>query len=218
MQELAALVLGELADDPVGITSSDAPSPGALRQRRYAEKKRQQNDAASVSSDVTNDGGADAGSPAPSPLSSSPGLILSFSGSQDLKGSGSSESTGAREGGASRESRESITQRVANSADHQRVIDAFAVAFGRVRGCKPTIGAKGGAGAKALLRGRTVEEAIAIIERAFEDPFVAEKKPDLAYIASNANAYIGRAPTTETRARTAVQPVPATGRVWKVGQ
>lgn len=86
------------------------------------------------------------------------------------------------------------TQRRQPTGDHQRVLAAFAEEYELCRKTKPVIDGKQAAAAKRLLSGRTTGEAVAIVRRAFTDPFVAEKKPDLAYIASNVNAYRGEQP------------------------
>ena len=84
------------------------------------------------------------------------------------------------------------------TGDHAELIRAYIAEFEQLRGCKPVIDAKCGAGAKKLLNGRTVDEAIAIVQRAFADPFIAQNKPDLASIAGNVNAYIGKDPASGT--------------------
>jgi hypothetical protein len=78
------------------------------------------------------------------------------------------------------------------SGDHQELIAHFAAQFERLKGAKPVIGAKGGAGAKKLLQGRTLAEAKAIVDRALSDPWWLDKNPDLAAIAGKINAFIGR--------------------------
>ncbi|MGH7439120.1 MAG: hypothetical protein ACRENE_25815 [Polyangiaceae bacterium] len=79
---------------------------------------------------------------------------------------------------------------------HGEVIAAFVEEYERARGCKPEIGAKERTAAnRLLLQGkRPATEAVAIVRRAMTDPFVRERKPDLAYIAGNVNAFQGTAP------------------------
>ena len=79
-----------------------------------------------------------------------------------------------------------------SSGDHGQLIAHFAAEFERLKGVKPVIGAKGGAGAKKLLQGRTLAEAKAIVDRALSDPWMLENSPDLAAIAGKVNAFIGR--------------------------
>ena len=77
---------------------------------------------------------------------------------------------------------------------HAEVIAAFVSEYESARGCKPELDAKEHVGANRLLLSgkRSADDAIAIVRRAFADPFVREKKPSLAYIAANVNALIGR--------------------------
>ena len=82
--------------------------------------------------------------------------------------------------------------REAPSGDHQGLIAHFVAEFERLKGAKPVIGAKGGAGAKKLLEGRSLAEAKAIVDRAFADPWWLDKNPDLAAIAGRINSFIGR--------------------------
>jgi hypothetical protein len=78
------------------------------------------------------------------------------------------------------------------SGEHQQLVGHFAAQFERLKGVKPVIGAKGGAGAKKLLQGRTLAEAKAIVDRALADPWMLDRTPDLAAIAARINAFIGR--------------------------
>jgi hypothetical protein len=57
---------------------------------------------------------------------------------------------------------------------------------------KPVVGARGGAGAKKLLHGRTLAEAKAIVDRALSDPWWLDRNPDLGAIAGKINSFIGR--------------------------
>ena len=84
--------------------------------------------------------------------------------------------------------------------------------FERLKGVKPVIGAKGGAGAKKLLQGRTLAEAKAIVDRALADPWMLDRTPDLAAIAARINAFIGRPARPTSGPQGLVQP--ATGS-WK---
>jgi hypothetical protein len=77
---------------------------------------------------------------------------------------------------------------------------------------KPVIGARGGAGAKKLLAGRTLAEAKAIVDRALADPWWLERNADLAAIAGKVNAFIGRRSPTTTPTRPPLQPA---GGGWK---
>jgi hypothetical protein len=76
----------------------------------------------------------------------------------------------------------------------------FAELYTKARGCEPELDAKERVGANRLLTGRTLDQTKAILDRAFADPFVAAKKPSLAYIASNVNAFQGTAPLAHGRA------------------
>ncbi len=98
---------------------------------------------------------------------------------------------------------------------HAEVIAAFVAEYEAVRGRKPEISAKERVAAnRLLLQGRRpVAEAVAVVRRAFADKFIRETKPDMAYIASNVNAYIGATPA----GRSAGQPRPADGNsAWSI--
>jgi hypothetical protein len=101
------------------------------------------------------------------------------------------------------------------SQEHRELVAHYAAEFERLKGVKPVIGAKGGAGAKKLLEGRTLAEAKAIVDRALSDPWVLENSPDLSAIAGRINAFIGR--RVPTGGGPHVQLQPATGS-WKVAQ
>jgi len=105
--------------------------------------------------------------------------------------------------------------RVEGPSEHQQLIAHFAAEFERLKGVKPVIGPKGGAGAKKLLEGRTLAEAKAIVDRALSDPWVLENSPDLAAIAGRINAFIGRRAAPVGRSRVPLQP--ATGS-WKIAE
>jgi hypothetical protein len=96
--------------------------------------------------------------------------------------------------------------------EHQQLVAHFAAEFERLKGVKPVIGAKGGAGAKKLLQGRTLAEAKTIVDRALADPWMLDKTPDLAAIAARINAFIGRPARPTAGPQGLVQP--ATGS-WK---
>jgi hypothetical protein len=92
------------------------------------------------------------------------------------------------------------------SSEHHALIAHYAAEFERLKGAKPVIGAKGGAGAKKLLEGRTLAEAKAIVDRALSDPWMLENSPDLAAIAGKINAFIGRRGVHGAVPRVTVQP------------
>jgi hypothetical protein len=96
--------------------------------------------------------------------------------------------------------------------DHQELIAHFSAEFEQLKGVKPVIGAKGGAGAKKLLQGRTLAEAKAIVDRALADPWMLDKTPELTAIAARVNAFIGRRVRQPAGPQGLVQP--ATGS-WK---
>jgi hypothetical protein len=96
--------------------------------------------------------------------------------------------------------------------DHKALIAHFVSEFERLKGAKPVIGAKGGAGAKKLLEGRSLEEAKAIVDRALGDPWWLEKSPDLAAIAGKINAFLGRREPVAMNGNTLLQP---TSNSWK---
>lgn len=103
------------------------------------------------------------------------------------------------------------------SGDHQALVAHFAAEFERIKGAKPEIGAKGGAGAKRLLLGRTLDEAKAIVDRALSDAWLVDHTPDLSAIAAKINAYIGKTPPSGVMRRAngvALQPA---GGGWKAG-
>jgi hypothetical protein len=79
-----------------------------------------------------------------------------------------------------------------------------------LKGAKPVVGARGGAGAKKLLQGRTLAEAKAIIDRALSDPWWLDRNPDLGAIAGKINSFIGRKATPS--GPTQVQPA---GGTWR---
>lgn len=101
--------------------------------------------------------------------------------------------------------------------EHRAVVAHFVALFEQARKCKPEITAKDHIAVNRLLgNGRTVDEAKAILDRAFAVDFVRESKPDLAYIASSINAYLGSAPT-KTKGQPPVQPTEAE-RGFQVGR
>jgi hypothetical protein len=83
-------------------------------------------------------------------------------------------------------------ERPAPSGDHAQLVAHFVAEFERLKGVQPEIGARGGAGAKKLLQGRTLGEAKAIVDRALSDPWWLDRNPDLAAIAGKINSFIGR--------------------------
>ena len=78
------------------------------------------------------------------------------------------------------------------ASEHQELVAYYAAAFERLKGVKPVVGARGGAGAKKLLHGRTLAEAKAIVDRALSDPWWLDRNPDLGAIAGKINSFIGR--------------------------
>ena len=95
------------------------------------------------------------------------------------------------------------------------VVDAFVAAYEAKKGCKPVLDHGGEhAAAFKLAKAFGSDEACAIVRRAFEDPFVADKNTTLCFIESKANTYRGTRAQTQ---RNAVQPTPAGGSVWEVG-
>jgi hypothetical protein len=96
--------------------------------------------------------------------------------------------------------------------DHQALIAHFVSEFERLKGVKPVIGPKGGAGAKKLLEGRSLAEAKAIVDRALGDPWWLEKSPDLAAIAGKINAFLGRREPAAAGGNTLLQP---SSNSWK---
>jgi hypothetical protein len=96
--------------------------------------------------------------------------------------------------------------------EHRELVAHFAAEFERLKGVKPVIGAKGGAGAKRLLVGRTLAEAKAIVDRALADPWWLDRNPDLAAIAGKINSFIGRRAAPSGGSQVPLQP--ATG-TWK---
>jgi hypothetical protein len=81
------------------------------------------------------------------------------------------------------------------ASEHQELVAYYAAAFERLKGVKPVVGARGGAGAKRLLHGRTLAEAKAIVDRALSDPWWLDRNPDLGAIAGKINSFIGRTAT-----------------------
>ena len=79
-----------------------------------------------------------------------------------------------------------------------------------MKGVKPVVGAKGGAGAKKLLQGRTLAEAKAIVDRALSDPWWLDRNPDLGAIAGQINSFIGRKATARGPPQT-----PPAGGTWR---
>jgi hypothetical protein len=98
------------------------------------------------------------------------------------------------------------------AGDHQALIAHFVAEFERLKGVKPVIGPKGGAGAKKLLEGRSLAEAKAIVDRALGDPWWLEKSPDLAAIAGKINAFLGRREPAVVGGNTLLQP---SSNSWK---
>jgi hypothetical protein len=76
--------------------------------------------------------------------------------------------------------------------EHRELVAYYSAVFERLKGVKPVVGARGGAGAKKLLQGRTLAEAKAIIDRALSDPWWLDRNPDLGAIAGKINSFIGR--------------------------
>ena len=110
--------------------------------------------------------------------------------------------------------------RKAATGDHAALIACFVAEYQRVRGEPPVVQAKDGAGAAKLLGRLGLERACEVVRRAFADPFVATSKPDLAYIESNVNAYLGTAPSNGAAPRPGaklVQPPDPAGRRWPIG-
>lgn len=159
----------------------------------------------------------------------SPGVVTNGQGggdprSQEVPNEGSRGSTQGRTfaltgdptSGVDGAKKKSRAKREA-TPEHRDLVAHFVGLYEHARGCKPEIAAKDHVAANRLLaNGRTLDDARAILDRAFADPFVAEKKPDLSYIAANVNAYIGTAPV-KVDARRAVQPAPAGRSAWEAG-
>ncbi len=80
-------------------------------------------------------------------------------------------------------------------SSHQRVMSAFSAEYERRRGLKPAFRPKDGKAVKEALKLLDASELVAVITRAFEHPFVAEKKPNLTYILANLNDFRGHSPT-----------------------
>ena len=78
------------------------------------------------------------------------------------------------------------------ASEHRELVAYYSAAFERLKGVKPVVGARGGAGAKKLLQGRTLAEAKAIVDRALSDPWWLDRNPDLGAIAGKINSFIGR--------------------------
>jgi hypothetical protein len=97
--------------------------------------------------------------------------------------------------------------------DHKKLVAHFVAEFERLKGVKPVIGPRGGAGAKRLLQGRTLAEAKAIVDRALADPWWLDKSPDLAAIAGKINAFIGR--RTPVSGGASPVPLQPPGGTWK---
>jgi hypothetical protein len=103
-------------------------------------------------------------------------------------------------------------RRQPSAGDHHALIAHFVSQFERLKGVKPVIGPKGGAGAKRLLDGRSLAEAKAIVDRALGDPWWLEKSPDLAAIAGKINAFLGRREPAVVGGNTLLQP---SSNSWK---
>ena len=117
-----------------------------------------------------------------------------------------SESDPGRELPSQAPARPSPGSSTKRGGDHQALIAHYAAEFERLKGAKPVIGGKGGAGAKKLLEGRTLAEAKAIVDRALSDPWVLDKAPDLASIAGRINAFIGKPSLPSGGSRVPLQP------------
>lgn len=97
------------------------------------------------------------------------------------------------------------------------VLEHFVQRFEAVKGCKPkSLDAGDNAAAFKLAKVYGTDEAMAIIDRAFEDAFVAEKNATLKYIASKADSFRGRRAVNGAQHRNPVQPAPPGGRRWKM--
>jgi hypothetical protein len=94
--------------------------------------------------------------------------------------------------------------------EHQELVAYYSAEFERMKGVKPVVGARGGAGAKKLLQGRTLAEAKAIVDRALSDPWWLDRNPDLGAIAGKINSFIGRRATSGAPPQ--VQPA---GGTWR---
>jgi len=109
-------------------------------------------------------------------------------------------------------------KRAERAGEHGELIAYYAAEFERLKGVRPVIGAKGGAGAKRLLQGRSLAEAKAIVDRALSDPWMLENSPDLAAIAGKINSFIGRRAVVPSGARVLVQPATGSWRVAEPGK
>ncbi len=95
------------------------------------------------------------------------------------------------------------------------VLDHFVERFEAVKGCKPkSLDAGDNAAAFRIAKVYGVYEANAIIDRAFEDPFVVEKNATIKFIASKADTYRGTAALSGARTRNPVQRQPIGGSAW----
>jgi hypothetical protein len=79
-------------------------------------------------------------------------------------------------------------------ADKTIVVDAFVARFDAVKGVRPkSIGAADHAAAFELAKRYGPDEAVRIIDRAFDDPFVVNSNATLRYVASKADTFRGSA-------------------------
>lgn len=100
------------------------------------------------------------------------------------------------------------------SGDHAELIAHYVAEFERIKGAKPVIGGKGGSGAKEILKGRTLDEAKLIVDRALADPWMLANAPDLASIAGKINAYIGKEAPSGVFRKSGTLPLQPAPKQW----
>jgi helix-turn-helix protein len=99
-------------------------------------------------------------------------------------------------------------------AAKERIVDAFFALYEAAKGCKPkNVGADAHAAAFKLAKLYGADGGSAVLERAFEDPFVVDKNCSLTFIASKADTFRGKPLARPNRM---VQQAPAVSS-WRAG-
>ena len=107
----------------------------------------------------------------------------------------------------------SPAEKTIESSTHQKVIAAFVIAYTAVKGIPPIIDGAEARGAKDLLTKLKgdADEAIQVIQRAFEDVWFVHNSSSLSYVARKVNSYRGARPTGRKEPLRQLAPVDGSG-------
>jgi hypothetical protein len=103
--------------------------------------------------------------------------------------------------------------------DHQNVIDHWIQRHSAAKGVKPIVQGGDGKAAKSLLASMPLAEVRNVIDRAYADANFVGFDPTLRAVLRSVNRYRGAETSVGRASHRAplLQPVPSTGRLWKVG-